>query len=77
MPTVGRFNGIRFVLRPLDHDPPHVHAFAEGCDMAIEIWTGRVLAGSLPSGTHEDAVAWVIKHSEMLYNAWKDTRPER
>ena len=75
MPTVGRFNGIRFVIRTLDHEPPHVHAFVGEFDASIEIWTGRIIAGKLPSTASSDAVAWVIANSEMLYNAWKDTRP--
>ena len=76
MPTVGRFNGIRFVIRTLDHEPPHVHAFAGGSDASIEIWSGRIIAGTLPASVYSDAVAWVIANSEMLYNTWKQTRPE-
>jgi len=37
----------------------------------IEIETGKVLAGNLPSKQNRIAQEWVINHREKLRNDWK------
>lgn len=37
MPTVLRHEGFEFVIRPNDHDPPHVHVFKAGQQVKIRI----------------------------------------
>jgi hypothetical protein len=32
MPTVLRFEGLRVVIYPNDHRPPHVHVIGNGCE---------------------------------------------
>lgn len=37
MVTVHRAGGVRFVVFPNDHSPPHVHAFPPGGEAKIEL----------------------------------------
>ena len=32
MPTVARFDGLRVVIYPNDHEPEHVHVIGGGCE---------------------------------------------
>ena len=48
MPTIAIVFGVRIIIYPKDHLPPHLHAkFAEH-EAMISIVTGDVLQGSLP-----------------------------
>jgi hypothetical protein len=37
MPTVQRFSGLRVVVYPNDHPPPHVHVIGRGCEALFEL----------------------------------------
>jgi len=37
MPTVLRIGGLRYVIWPNDHDPPHVHVFSANAEAKIEL----------------------------------------
>ena len=37
MPTVHRFHGLRVVIYPNDHRPPHVHAMGKGCEAVFKL----------------------------------------
>lgn len=37
MPTVLRIGGLRFVIWPNDHDPPHVHVFSADAEAKIAL----------------------------------------
>lgn len=37
MPTVLRVDGLRFVIWPNDHAPPHVHVFSADAEAKIEL----------------------------------------
>jgi Domain of unknown function (DUF4160) len=37
MPTVLRLHGLRFVIWPNDHAPPHVHVFAPDAEATLQL----------------------------------------
>jgi Domain of unknown function (DUF4160) len=37
MPTVHRFHGLRVVIYPNDHRPPHVHVMGKGCEAVFKL----------------------------------------
>ena len=37
MPTVHRFQGLRVVIYPNDHRPPHVHVMGKGCEAVFKL----------------------------------------
>ena len=37
MPTVLRVHGLRFVIWPNDHSPPHVHVFSSDAEATISL----------------------------------------
>lgn len=71
---VGYTNGINFVIRTDEkkHHIPHVHASYGKYNISIEIETGKVLAGNLPSKNQKLAVEWVKANKIQLMNDWKN-----
>ena len=59
---VGYKNGITFVIRTDEkkHHILHVHATYGKYNISIEIETGKVLAGNLPTKNQRLAVEWVV-----------------
>ena len=37
MPTIHRFHGLRVVIYPNDHRPPHVHVMGKGCEAVFKL----------------------------------------
>ena len=37
MPTVHRFHGLRVVIHPKGHRPPHVHVMGKGCEAVFRL----------------------------------------
>ncbi len=74
MPTIAVIDGIRIMIFPLDHEPPHVHAFGADFRMKLAIADARVLEGR---GTIGPAVlrrlqGWVIGRRVQLEQLWTD-----
>ena len=72
---VGYTNGISFVIRTDEkkHHIPHVHAAYGKYNISIEIETGKVLAGNLPTKNQRLAVEWVVANKVQLLNDWKSS----
>jgi hypothetical protein len=49
MPEISRFYGIIIRMYPGDHPPPHFHAVYAEHEAFIEIATGKVIYGYVPS----------------------------
>jgi hypothetical protein len=45
LPTIAIINGVRLVIYPKDHLPPHLHAIFAENDAMISIATGDLLEG--------------------------------
>jgi len=56
MPTVLRFDGMRVVVYPNDHPPPHVHVMSSDCEAVFDLNCldgPPVLRGSFGCNTKE------------------------
>jgi len=74
VPEISRFFGIRVVLWPDDHSPPHFHARYEGREVAIDIRTSRALKGGLRPRAMGMLVEWTELHRPELLAAWESMR---
>ena len=73
MPVLSRFYGIiiRMYFQQAEHNPPHIHALY-GEDMAaIDIQTGEVLEGHLPSKALAMVREWAAIHKNDLLHIWE------
>ena len=73
MPVLSRFYGIiiRMYFQQAEHNPPHIHALY-GEDMAaIDIQTGEVLEGHLPSKALAMVREWAAIHKDDLLHMWE------
>jgi hypothetical protein len=77
MPTIALVSGVRIIIYPKDHLPPHLHAkFAEYQAM-ISIVTGDLLEGSLPRAKLTAVQEWLAKHREQVAYIWREIREMR
>ena len=72
MPTISMFFGIiiRMYCSPGEHNPPHIHAYYQEATAIIDIRSGEVLEGMLPSRQTKLALAWTEIHREELLADW-------
>jgi len=74
MPTVLRLHGLRFVIWPNDHEPPHVHVFSGDGSAKIAISAdGECLlrVDGLSRRQVARALAEVLAHQTHLLNEWE------
>jgi hypothetical protein len=77
MPTIAIVMGVRIVIYPKDHLPPHLHArFAEH-EAMISIVTGDVLQGSLPRSKLTAVQDWLAVRREHVAYIWEEIRALR
>ena len=76
MPEVSRFYGIiiRFYYR--DHLPMHFHAIYGEHEALIEIETGLIHEGWLPSTAYNLVAAWRLAHLQELLEDWDRARQQ-
>ena len=79
MPTIAIVDGIRMMIFPLDHNPPHVHAFGADFRLKLAIADAAVLEAR---GTVRPAVlrrlqSWTVEHRERLAAVWLDATAGR
>ena len=77
MPTIALVSGVRIIIYPKDHLPPHLHArFAEE-EAMISIVTGDVLEGSLPRAKLRAVLEWLAARREQVAYIWREIRDGR
>jgi hypothetical protein len=77
MPTIAIVFGVRIIIYPKDHLPPHLHAkFAEH-EAMISIATGDLLEGSLPRAKLRAVREWLARHREQVAYIWREIRDLR
>ncbi|MGA8612549.1 MAG: DUF4160 domain-containing protein [Xanthobacteraceae bacterium] len=77
MPTIAIVLGVRIIIYPKYHLPPHLHAkFAEH-EAMISIATGDVLEGSLPRAKLKAIQEWLARHREQVAYIWAEIRDLR
>lgn len=78
MPEISMFAGIRITMYYADHNPPHFHAEYAGYKALVDIQSGYVMKGALPSRQLKFVLAWGEMHRDELMQNWelaKDARP--
>lgn len=69
MPEISRFFGIIITMYGEDHNPPHFHVQYNDYRAIIEIKSGEILQGSLPSKQLKYVQVWSdIHRNELLEN---------
>ena len=77
MPTIALVAGVRIIIYPKDHLPPHLHTkFAEH-EAMISIATGDVLQGSLPRAKLKAVQDWLAGRRGHVSYVWRELRDGR
>ena len=74
MPEISLFYGIRITMYYGDHNPPHFHAEYTGHRALVDVLSGCVLRGSLPSRQLNLVLAWNELHRDELMQNWQLAR---
>lgn len=70
MPIISIFFGIVIKIHNGDHNPPHFHATYGEFEVIIEIKSGKVLNGFLPSKALSLVQEWRKKHTKDILSSW-------
>ena len=72
MPELSRFYGIviRLHYEEKEHNPPHIHAKYGKEAASVDIETGEIVSGSLPSSARSLVKKWVLLHSQEIKDVW-------
>ena len=76
MAEICRFFGIIIQMYGNDHIPPHFHAIYNKYRAVIEIKTGEILQGSLPSKQLKFVQVWTDIHKKELLENFENLRAE-
>lgn len=71
---VERINGLRIVIYPREHAPPHFHVTGGEMDASFRIEDGTLLQGMADSRTRDLIEYWFIKAKPRLIEVWNATR---
>ena len=66
MPEISRFYGIIIAMFFDDHNPPHFHAIYNEFRALIDIRTGELLEGELPTKQLKYVQVWADIHKDEL-----------
>ena len=70
MPEISRFLGIIIAMYYNDHGPPHFHAKYGAQEMKVNIATGEIIEGSLPTRARRLVLEWWQLHQVELSEDW-------
>ena len=72
MPTLSMFYGIiiRMYYAPVEHNPPHIHAYYQDFKALISIISQEVIDGEIPAKQLRLVNAWIEIHREELMANW-------
>ena len=70
MPTISEFFGISIVIRFIDHNPPHFHAYYQQDKVSVEIMNGKV-RGEMSERALRMVLEWLDLHRDEIMEAWK------
>ncbi|NCO56356.1 MAG: hypothetical protein COS14_08915 [Bacteroidetes bacterium CG02_land_8_20_14_3_00_31_25] len=76
MAEICRFFGIIIQMYGNDHIPAHIHVTFNKYKAIIEIETGEILQGSLPSKQLKYVQVWTDIHKEELLENFNNLRAE-
>lgn len=77
MPTVLRVHGLRFVIWPNDHAPPHVHVFSADAEATIGLgepdgYPRLIENRRMRRNDVTKALQVVVEHRSMLRRRWSE-----
>ena len=70
MLTLAIIDGIRILMWPNDHHPPHFHVDFAGRQGKFDIATGQMIKGTLDRRTIKKVQAWIPRNRFSLLQAW-------
>lgn len=73
MPIICMFYGIIIYMYALDtkqHNLPHIHVEYQGEEAVIEIPSGEIIIGKLPTSKLKLVQAWIEIHRDELMADW-------
>ena len=72
MPILSQFYGIslKMYFQQVEHNPPHIHAIYGEFAGAIDIETGKMLEGDLPTKALNLIQEWIKLHKNELLDIW-------
>lgn len=76
MPEISRFYGIVIAMFAKDHLPPHFHARYGEYRALIDIVTGEIVQGELPSRAIKLIRDWREMHTEELLKNWHESQKD-
>jgi len=71
MPVISLFRGIKILMYYSDHNPPHFHAEFAEYKCLVDVISGCVIQGSLPSRQLKLVLAWNELHKDELMQNWE------
>jgi Domain of unknown function (DUF4160) len=74
VPRISAFYGIVIEMHFRDHPPPHFHAKYADQTAKVDIATGEVIAGSLPTRALRLVREWRREHRRELDRNWVRTQ---
>jgi hypothetical protein len=66
MPTISQFYGIKILIYPNDHYPPHFHVIYAEFNAKINIETGAIMEGHLPPKARTLTEEWRILNKKKF-----------
>ena len=72
MPIISDFYGIRIKMyfQQAEHNPPHIHAIYGEFIGAIDIHTGKLIEGDLPTRALKLVQEWLKIHKDEIIDIW-------
>jgi hypothetical protein len=77
MPTIAVVNGVKVMIFPRDHLPPHLHCRFAEFEILLSIATGKILEGSMPPAKLKSLTAWLDAHRAEVSYIWSEIRRGR
>ena len=78
MPKIDEFNGIKIYVYNGDHRPPHIHAIYNEFEVLMEIESGKIYAGDLPTKQFKQVSDWLLGNAhwalEVFYELNSDLK---
>ena len=76
MPLIESIKGVKFHIYNGEPRPPHFHAVYIEYEVLIEIETGRIYAGSLPTKQLKIAFDWLTENTDWALEVFYQLNSE-
>lgn len=76
MPLLESINGIKIHIYNGEHRPPHIHADYNEYEVLVEIESGKVYAGILPTKQLKIVFDWLAGNSDWALLVFYQLNPE-